>query len=62
MDDILVKCREMSCLIPDLENTFATLRSYGVKLNPVKCYFGVKSGKFLGFMVIDWGIEVNPEK
>ena len=33
-----------------------------MKLNPAKCVFGVASGKFLGFIVSQRGIEVNPEK
>ena len=33
-----------------------------MKLNPSKCVFGVKTRKFLGFMVSQRGIEVNPEK
>ena len=33
-----------------------------MKLNPSKCVFGVTTGKFLGFMVSQRGIEVNPEK
>ena len=33
-----------------------------MKLNPAKCLFGVSSGKFLGFMVSQQGIEVNLEK
>ena len=33
-----------------------------MKLNPNKCVFGVIAGKFLGFMVSQKGIEVNPEK
>src|SRR5215468_4314535 len=33
-----------------------------MKLNPEKCVFGVASGKFLGFMVTQRGIKVNPEK
>ena len=33
-----------------------------MKLNPSKCAFGVVSGKFLGFMVSQIGIEENPEK
>ncbi|XP_073017859.1 uncharacterized protein [Primulina eburnea] len=45
-----------------MEKTFATLMHDGIKLNPAKCIFGVKSGKFLGFIVTDWGIEVNQEK
>ena len=31
-----------------------------MKLNPIKCAFGVSVGKFLGFMVTQRGIEVNP--
>ena len=33
-----------------------------MKLNPNKCAFGVASGKFLGFMVSEKGIEANLEK
>ena len=33
-----------------------------MKLNPSKCVFGVASGKFLGFMVSQRGVEANPEK
>ena len=33
-----------------------------MKLNPLKCAFGVGSGKFMGFMVNQRGIEANPEK
>ena len=48
--------------LSDLQETFNTLRSYNMKLNPSKCVFGVTAGKFLGFMVSQRGIEVNPEK
>ena len=33
-----------------------------MKLNPSKCAFGVSSGKFLGFMFSQRGIEANPDK
>ena len=33
-----------------------------MKLNPSKCAFGVLSGKFLGFMVSQRGIEANLDK
>ncbi|XP_073294454.1 uncharacterized protein [Primulina huaijiensis] len=62
VDDILIKTREVSCFIDDLAEAFTTLKQYGIKLNPTKCIFGVKSGKFLGFLVTDRRIEVNPEK
>ena len=31
-------------------------------LNPTKCIFGVPTGKLLGFLVSNRGIEANPEK
>ena len=46
----------------DLKETFDTLHSYNMKLNPGKCAFRVTAGKFLGFMVSQRGIEVNPDK
>ena len=33
-----------------------------MKLNPLKCAFGVESDKFLGCMVNQRRIETNPEK
>ena len=46
----------------DLQETFNTFRSYNMKLNPSKCVFEVTAEKFLGLMVSQRGIEVNPEK
>ena len=33
-----------------------------MKLNPSKCTFGVTVGKFLGFIVSQRNIEINPDK
>ena len=33
-----------------------------MKINPLKCAFGVKTGKFLGFTVNQHGIEAKPKK
>src|SRR3989337_1765160 len=62
MDDIVVKTRDKTTLIQDLEGTFANLRKINLKLNPEKCVFGVPSGKLLGFFVSQHGIEANPDK
>ena len=59
---MLVKCLCEDDHLDDLQETFDTLRSYNIKLNPNKCAFGVTAGKFLGFMVSQRGIKVNPEK
>lgn len=61
-DDTLVKSTQKEDLINNLDETFGTLRRYGLKLNPNKCIFGIKSGHFLSYMVTKRGIEVNPEK
>ena len=62
VDDMLVKSVRENDHLNDLQETFNTLRSYNMKLNPSKCMFGVTAGKFLGFMVSQRGIEVNSEK
>ena len=62
VDDMLIKSREKENHLDDLKETFDTLKQYDMKLNPAKCAFGVSSGKFLGFIVSQRGIEVNPEK
>ncbi|WVZ97765.1 hypothetical protein U9M48_043278 [Paspalum notatum var. saurae] len=62
VDDIVVKTKESDGLIADLEETFANLRRFRIKLNPKKCVFGVPKGKLLGFMVSERGIEANQEK
>jgi len=46
--------------VTDLEELFTTIARYRLKLNPEKCVFGVKAGKFLGFILTERGIEANP--
>uniref|UniRef100_A0A2N9GRH3 Integrase catalytic domain-containing protein n=1 Tax=Fagus sylvatica TaxID=28930 RepID=A0A2N9GRH3_FAGSY len=62
VDDMLVKRKKDENHLADLKETFQALRRYNMKLNPAKCVFGVSSGKFLGFMVLQHGIEANPDK
>ncbi|XP_022843327.1 uncharacterized protein LOC111366872, partial [Olea europaea var. sylvestris] len=62
VDDMLVKSLEAEDHIKHLNSTFQILRRYRMRLNPHKCAFGVASGKFLGYMVNQRGIEANPEK
>ena len=59
---MLVKSRREEDHLKDLRETFDTLCSYNMKLNPGKCAFGVIVGKFLGFMVSQRGIEANLDK
>ena len=62
VNDMLVKSLDEGSHLDDLQETFETLRRYKMKLNPSKCAFRVSSGKFLGFMVSQRGIEANPDK
>jgi hypothetical protein len=41
MDDMLVKSIQATEHIADLRETFWTLRKHKMKLNPMKCAFGV---------------------
>jgi hypothetical protein len=62
VDDVVIKTRNSDDLIADLEETFISLRRFRWKLNPTKCIFGVPSGKLLGFIISNQGIEANPMK
>ena len=62
VNDMLVKSLDEDKHLDDLKETFDMLRRHQMKLNPSKCAFGVSSGKFLGFMVSQRGIEANPDK
>ena len=62
MDEMIVKLDEQSQHRRHLEVVFNYVRQYNMRLNPEKCTFGVKAGKFLGFYLTEWGIEANPDK
>ena len=62
VDDVVVKTKTHDQFITDLEETFNSLRKFRRKLNPIKCVIGVPSGKLLGFIVSNRGIEANLEK
>ena len=62
VDDVVIKTKHVETLVDDLRLTFDNLRAYDIKLSPVKCVFGVPTGKLLGFIVSGRGIEANPAK
>nr|AAT73645.1 hypothetical protein [Oryza sativa Japonica Group] len=53
--------RAMNLIFHDLL-AFERMRQNGLKMNPLKCAFGVSAGKFLGFMVHERGVEIDPKK
>jgi len=62
VDDMVVTSVSGNNHADDLQELFDTINKYQLRLNPEKCVFGVKAGKFLGFMLTERGIEANPDK
>ncbi|KAJ9536552.1 hypothetical protein OSB04_un000251 [Centaurea solstitialis] len=62
IDDMLVKSERSIDHVAHLKQSFDILRQYKMKLNPTKCSFGVRAGKFLGYLVTQRGIEASPEQ
>ena len=60
IDDMVVKSKVDSEHINDLRNIFEILRKHKLRLNAAKCFFGIGSSKFLGYMVTHCEIEVDP--
>ena len=62
IDDMVVKSKLKSEHVNNLGNIFEILRRHKLWFNTSKCSFGVRSGKFLGYMVTHRGIEANPDQ
>ena len=61
IDDIVVKSRREEHFNV-LGKVFERCRAFKLRMNPLKCAFGVSSGKFLGFLVHSRGIDVDLAK
>uniref|UniRef100_A0A2N9EU18 Integrase catalytic domain-containing protein n=1 Tax=Fagus sylvatica TaxID=28930 RepID=A0A2N9EU18_FAGSY len=62
VDDIVVKSKTREDHFDILKKVFERCRLYKLKMNPLKCAFGVSAGKFLGFFVHQHGIDVDPAR
>ena len=62
IDDIVVKSKNRENHLHHLQEVFHLLRRYDMKLDSSKYAFSVSVGKFMGFMVTQKGIEVNPDQ
>ena len=51
INDMVVKSKKLFDHTKHLQEDFELLHKYSMKLNPLKCAFGVSLGKFLSFMV-----------
>jgi transposase InsO family protein len=62
LDDLLVYSKTWEDHLQRLEKVFLRLREIGVKLNPNKCKFGLKSVHFLGYVISADGVATDPDK
>jgi hypothetical protein len=62
IDDVVVKSVGFKEHMIDLKLLLETMKKYGLYMNPLKCTFGVTSGRFLGFVVHKHGIQIDPNK
>ncbi|XP_075675050.1 uncharacterized protein LOC142644290 [Castanea sativa] len=62
VDDIVVKLKTRGDHLAILRKVFERCRLYKLRMNPLIYAFGVTVGKFLGFLVHQRGVDVNPSK
>jgi hypothetical protein len=62
INDIIVKLDNKGSHLADLHLALEGMHRYGLKMNPLKCVFDVSADKFLGFIIHEHGIEIDPKK
>jgi hypothetical protein len=62
IDDVVIKLDSKDSHLPDLCLDVERMRRYGLKMNLLKCVFGVSVGKFLRFIIQEHSIEIDPTK
>ncbi|GJS68130.1 hypothetical protein Tco_0682695 [Tanacetum coccineum] len=62
LEEIVIKSKCELDLVQDVEETLRKLKRVNIKIDPVTSSFGVKKGRFLGFMVTKEGVRADPEK
>jgi hypothetical protein len=61
IDDVIVKSDSMDSHFADLHLALEKMCRYRLKMNLLKCVFGVSADKFLGFIIHEHGIEIDPK-
>jgi hypothetical protein len=62
IDDVVVKSVGFKEHMTNLKLSLERMKKYGLRMNPLKCAFGLISGRFLGFIVHEHGIQIDPKK
>jgi hypothetical protein len=58
----VIKSASFKAHVANLQVVLERMRKYGLKMNPFKCAFGMLASRFLGFVVHEKGIQINPKK
>lgn len=62
IDDMITKSMHANAYAGHLKDTINVKKKYQMRFNLEICASGVTSGKFIGFMMQQWGIKANPDK
>jgi hypothetical protein len=62
IDDVVVKLVMFKEHMTDLKLSLERMKKYGVRMNLLKCSFGVTSERFLGFVVHEHDKQIDPKK
>jgi hypothetical protein len=62
IDNLVVKSAGFKGHMADLRIVFERMKSYNLKMNPMKCASSISAGRFLGFIIHEKGIEFDLKK
>jgi hypothetical protein len=62
IDDVVIKSAGFHEHMANLKVSLERMRKYVLRMNPMKCESEVSAGQFLGSMVHEHGIQVDPKK
>ncbi|GKA24841.1 hypothetical protein Tco_0710874 [Tanacetum coccineum] len=62
LEEIIIKSKSELDLVQDAEEILRKLKRVNIKIDPVTSSFGVKKGRFLGYMVTKEGVRAYPNK
>lgn len=61
-DDILIKSKDVHSHLQKIESVFTILETRGLKIKKSKCSFLAREIKFLGYVINEDGVKVDPDK
>jgi hypothetical protein len=62
IDDIVIKSAGFHEHITDLRVSLERMRKYRLRMNPMKCAFGITAGWLLWLIVHESGIQIDLKK